>query len=177
MGRALRRLGPCGKNEGMTLVRLVARPMLSSMFIVGGINALKNTDYFAERAKPVLDLLSPLTASSPLPVELDGKTLVRVNSLIHVVGGAMLATGRAPRFTSLVLAATMAPTTFGAHRFWEESDPQLRANQRVHFIKNVSMVGGLLLASVDTEGKPSLTWRAKRQAGKAKDRAAQLSPI
>ena len=88
----------------------------------------------------------------------------------------MLATGKAPRLSSFVLAVSLVPTTLGGHRFWEESDPQKKANQKIHFFKNVSLVGGLLLASVDTAGKPSLAWRAKHQAARAKDRVAQLTP-
>ncbi len=162
----------------MTLVRLVARPMLSSMFLVGGINSLKNTDYLAERAKPVIDRLEPFAAKATgsLPIDIDPKTMVRIDGVIHVVGALMLAAGKAPRLTSFVLAATLVPTTLGGHRFWEEADPQARANQKVHFFKNVSMTGGLLLASVDTEGRPGLGWRAGRQAAKARDRAAQLLP-
>jgi putative oxidoreductase len=161
----------------MTLIRLVARPMLSAMFISGGINSLKNADYLTERAKPVLDKLQPAMAAATgsLPVELDAKNLVRLNGLVHVVGGAMLATGRSPRIAALALAATLVPTTLAGHRFWDESDPQMRANQRIHFLKNVAMAGGLLLASVDTAGKPSLTWRAKRQASRARKRASQLT--
>ena len=93
--------------------------------------------------------------------------MVIANGLIHVVAGSMLALGRAPRLSSFALAATLIPTTFGGHRFWEEADPQVRANQQTHFFKNVSMTGGLILAAVDTEGKPSVAWRAKRQARKA----------
>lgn len=161
----------------MTLVRLIARPMLSTMFIGGGINSLKNVDYLAERSKPVTEKLAPLlaTATGGLPVELDAKMLVRLNGVIHVLGGAMLATGRWPRLSSLVLVATLVPTTLGGHRYWEEEDPQMRANQRIHLLKNISMAGGLLLASVDTAGKPSLTWRAKRQASLAKKRASELT--
>ena len=46
----------------------------------------------------------------------------------------------------------------------EESDPGAKANQRIHFFKNVSMLGGLLIAGMDTEGKPGLAWRAKHAA-------------
>jgi putative oxidoreductase len=162
----------------MALVRLIARPMLASMFVAGGYNALKNPGALAQRAQPVLDRLQPKInqAASSLPVELTPTMLVRLNGAAQVVAGGMLATGRAPRLAALVLAGTLVPTTFGGHRFWEESDPTSRAGQRTHFLKNVSMLGGLLLASVDTEGKPSLAWRARRQARKAKDRAAQLAP-
>jgi hypothetical protein len=34
----------------------------------------------------------------------------------------------------------------------------------MHFLKNVGLLGGLILAAFDTEGEPSLAWRAKRQA-------------
>jgi uncharacterized membrane protein YphA (DoxX/SURF4 family) len=162
----------------MTLVRLIARPMLSSMFIMGGINAIKNADALAERAKPVIDGLQPLIeqVGSYLPIQLGPKNVVRIDGVIHVVGGAMLATGKSPRLSSFVLAVSLVPTTFGGHRFWEESDPQTQANQKVHFFKNVSLIGGLLLASVDTAGKPSLAWRAKNQAARAKDRVVEITP-
>ncbi len=159
----------------MVFVRRIARPMLSAMFISGGINSLKNSSYLTERAAPVTERLAPVVdkATEQLPFSLDSQQMVQVNGLVHVVAGAMLATGRAPRMSALALAATLVPTTFAGHRFWEESDPQQRANQQVHFFKNVSMVGGLLLASVDTEGKPSLAWWARRRASAAADLASR----
>ncbi|MGH3446941.1 MAG: DoxX family protein [Nocardioidaceae bacterium] len=162
----------------MTLVRLVARPMLASMFIVGGINSLKNPVPLSERAKPVTDKLQPLAdrATQPIPMDVDAAMMVRANGLIHVAAGAMLATGRWPRRSSLVLAATLVPTTLAGHRFWEETDPGMRANQRVHFFKNLSMLGGCLLAGVDTEGKPSLAWRARKRAAKTRKRAGDIAP-
>jgi hypothetical protein len=35
------------------------------------------------------------------------------------------------------------------------------------------MLGGLLLASVDTEGRPSLAWRARRGARHAREAVAE----
>ena len=87
----------------------------------------------------------------------------------------MLATGRMPRISSAVLAATLVPTTAAGHRFWEETDPQKKAMQRVHFFKNASMLGGLLLAGIDTEGKPGVAWRARRAAADVRREARQLA--
>lgn len=145
------------------------------MFIVGGINALKNAKVLARRAQPVTGRLEPLVdkVTSSLPFNVTPEQQVLANGTIHVVCGAMLATGRAPRLSSFALAATMVPTTLAGHRFWEETDPQLRQNQQIHFFKNVSMMGGLLLASVDTEGKPGVAWRAKRSARHAREVAAE----
>lgn len=161
----------------MTLVRLVARPMLASMFIVGGINALKNVEPLASRARPVTDRLGPAVerATEALPFEVTPAMLIRANAGLHIVAGSMLATGRSPRLASLVLAASMVPTTLGGHRYWEEPDPKTRANQRLHFYKNMSTMGGLLLAAVDTEGRPSLAWRAKHTAHQAKEGVTSLT--
>ena len=38
-------------------------------------------------------------------------------------------------------------------------DPAQRTQQRLHFFKNVSMLGGLIIAAGDTEGKPGVAWR------------------
>jgi uncharacterized membrane protein YphA (DoxX/SURF4 family) len=109
------------------------------------------------------------------PIPTDATTLVRINAVAQITAAAALATGRAPRLASTVLAASLLPTTAAGHRFWEESDPATRSNQKVHFFKNVSMMGGLLLAGVDTEGRPGLAWRARRAASDAKREARQLA--
>lgn len=168
--------GESGKNDGMTLTRLIARPMLATEFVAGGINALRNTDVMADRAKPVTDRLVPLLqkAAPNAPVPTDPKTLVRINAGVHIAAGLALATGRAPRLSALTLAATLVPTTVAGHRFWEESDPSARAAQRTHFLKNVSILGGLVLAGVDTEGRPGLAWRAKHAATGARREAKHL---
>ena len=47
--------------------------------------------------------------------------------------------------------------------------------QRIHFFKNASMLGGLLLAAVDTEGKPGVAWRARRAAADVRREATGLA--
>jgi uncharacterized membrane protein YphA (DoxX/SURF4 family) len=48
--------------------------------------------------------------------------------------------------------------------------------QRIHFLKNVSMLGGLILAATDTNGRPSLGWRAKKTAQTAATKARESLP-
>ena len=84
----------------------------------------------------------------------------------------LLATGRFPRLASTMLAASLIPTTAIEHAFWEETDPSRKAQQRSLFLKNVGLLGGLLLATVDTEGKPGLVWRAQH-AGRTTRREAR----
>ena len=110
------------------------------------------------------DKLAPLLRKYVPQLPEDPKTLVRINGAAQMGAALMLATGRMPRTLGAVLAATLVPTTAAGHRFWEEKDPQKKATQRIHFFKNASMLGGLLLAAVDTEGKPGVAWRARRAA-------------
>lgn len=161
----------------MTLIRTVARPMLSSMFVVGGINAMKHAEGHAQQAQPITDrVVGSLRQAVPgAPVPTDPVTLVRINAGVQLVGAAALATGRAPRLGAALLAASLLPTTAAGHRYWEETDPNTKLLQKIGFFKNVSMFGGLLLAAVDTEGKPGLTWRARHAAKDAKREARHVA--
>lgn len=141
----------------MNPIRMVARPMLASMFVVGGIDSLTNP---APKTATAEDVTEPLGQAIPAIRDTDEETLVRINGAAQVLGGSLLAIGKMPRLASTVLAATLVPTTMAAHRFWEEADEEARANQQIQFFKNVSMLGGLMIAAMDTEGRPGLVWRA-----------------
>ena len=160
----------------MTLLRLVARPMLAATFVYGGINALRNTDALAETSKPVNDEIRDIAGklAPQVPVPESDTTMVRINAGVHIAAGLALATGRAPRLASAALAATVVPTTVAGHPFWEEKDKARRNQQMTHFFKNLSMLGGLLIAAADTSGKPGMAWRAQNAVGAAKREAKHL---
>jgi uncharacterized membrane protein YphA (DoxX/SURF4 family) len=90
--------------------------------------------------------------------------MVRITGAVDLAAGVMLATNRLPRLASLVLAGSLLPSTIAEHQFWHVDDPQEKAQERIQFLKNVGLTGGLLLASVDTEGRPGLRWRTRRAA-------------
>jgi len=159
----------------MSLSRMVARPMLASIFVVGATNALKNADQSAIKAKPVADRLVPLVRRAVPQFPDDPATLVKINAGVQIGGALALATGRAPRLSAALLAASLVPTTAAGHRFWEVDDPERRATQKMHFFKNVSLVGGLIIAAGDTEGRPGVAWRARRAAKDARREARHLA--
>ncbi len=144
----------------MSMVRRFARPMLASMFLAGGIDALRDP---ASKVPVAEDIAPRVAARLPGLDDRDTKALVRINGGVQVAAGTLLALGRMPRLSALALAATLVPTTAAAHRFWELENGE-RAQQQVHFLKNVSMLGGLLLTAVDTEGKPGIAWRVQHAA-------------
>lgn len=149
----------------MTLLRTVARPMLASIFVLGGAYSLKNPKSAAPKVQPLADAISK---TSPQP-GISATNLVRLNGVIHVTAGLGLASGTLPRLSALTLAATMPATTVIAHQYWNETDPVTRRNQLVHFTKNVAIAGGLLLSTLDPE--PNKRWIGAR----AKNRVVEAS--
>jgi putative oxidoreductase len=142
----------------MTVVRRLARPMLASMFIVGGLDALRNPK---SKVGAAGDVGPAIAAHLPYLPE-DTEQLVKINGAAQVGAGVLLALGRFPRLSATVLVGSIVPTTLAGHRFWEiDDDPGRRAQQKIHFFKNLGLLGGLLLAAVDTEGRPGLAWRAQ----------------
>jgi hypothetical protein len=76
-----------------------------------------------------------------------------------------------PRTSATVLAATLVPTTYAGHPFWEEKDRATRVQQRNAFLKNLGVLGGLLQAAVDTEGRPGVAYRMHMVSKGAERRA------
>jgi len=152
------------------LVRRIARPLLASSLIWGGIDTLRNPQSRVPGARPVVEAITG-QADKQLPVQVprDVEQWVMIDAGVKVGAGALFALGKFPRFSALLLAGSIVPTTLAGHRFWEHDDPKERFGQLSHFLKNLGLLGGLLLAAVDTEGKPSVGWRARRAAHTAAD--------
>jgi len=130
----------------MRVLRTVARPMLAAMFVFGGLYAIQNPKSKAGRAESIAPKIAEAAG-----VEADTVQLVRVNGAVQVGAGVALALGVLPRLAALALAGSLVPTTLAGHRFWEEQDPAARTQQTIHFLKNIGMLGGLLM--VVSEGK------------------------
>ena len=145
----------------MAVTRRIARPLLAAPFVSGGVETLRNPDPRVEKAQAVAPQIAERL---PLPDQTD--QLVKINAAVQVAAGVLLSVGRLPRLAAAALAASLVPTPLAGHRFWEEEDATRRAQQQIHFLKNVGLLGGLILAAVDTEGAPSLGWRARQTAKK-----------
>lgn len=157
------------------ILRRIARPMLAGIFVWGGVQALRSPEAHVEAAKPLLDQLQSKAGDKmPESMPTDAATLVKIDGAVKVVAGLLLATNRMPRLAALALTSSLIPTTAAAHPFWAEKDPGQRTQQLIHFLKNTGLLGGLLLATADTEGRPSLGWRAKRAGKQLKSQAHDL---
>ena len=147
----------------MTISSRIARPLLASIFVSGGLDAVRNPEGKVKAAETVT---GPLTRHiSALPD--DTALLVRVNGGVQVVAAVLLSIGKFRRISSLALIGSIVPTTLAGHRFWDEVDDEKSAQAQVHFLKNLAVLGGLILAAADTEGEPSVSWRLRRRMQKA----------
>ncbi|MCW2649218.1 MAG: DoxX family protein [Mycobacterium sp.] len=159
------------------LIRRVARPLLSAVFIGQGIEALRSPAQAAETARPTVEGLRKLPEPAATKMPQDPETLARVNAAVQIGGGLLLASGKLPRVASAALALTVVPGSLGGHLFWTESDPARKAEQRREFLTDLSLIGGLMIASVDTQGKPSLGWRSRRAAERASKAVSAALPV
>ena len=159
------------------LIRRIARPLLSVAFIGQGVDALRNPKPAADAARPALEGMRKLPDPVGTNVPRDAETFARFNAAVQIGGGLLLATGKMPRLASAALAFTVVPGSMGGHMFWTESDAQRKADERRAFMTDLSLLGGLIIAAVDTEGKPSLGWRGRRAARKVSEAVTAALPV
>ena len=126
----------------MRLIRRIPYTLLSGIFVSSGWDAAARPELKVKQAEAVT---APIIRV--LHLDTDTEQLVRVNGTVQVVAGLMLAGGVLPRIAAGTLAVSLVPTTLGGHRFWEEIDADLRAAQRTQFMKNLAMIGGLIVTA------------------------------
>ncbi|WP_319452156.1 MULTISPECIES: DoxX family protein [unclassified Mycobacterium] len=158
------------------LIRRIARPMLAATFISRGVEALRSPKPAADAARPTLERLSKLPDPVGANVPTNAETVARVTAGVQIGAGLLLAAGRLPRLSSAALALSVVPGSLGSHAFWNESEPGRKTTERRALLTDVGLIGGLIIASVDTEGKPSLGWRGRRAARKLSDSVSSALP-
>ncbi len=150
--------------------------MLAAVFIGQGVDALRSPEPAADAARPALEGLQKLPDPVATKVPTDAETFAKANAAVQIGGGLLLATGKLPRLASAALACTVIPGNLGAHMFWSEVDPERKAQKRREFLADISLLGGLIIASADTAGKPSLGWRGRRAARKVSEAVSSNLP-
>jgi putative oxidoreductase len=122
----------------MSIGKALGRALLSGMFIHGGYHAAKEPGgrvAMAEKAG---------VPSAELMVKVDGSLMV--------LGGILLALGIRPRLAALILAGCLIPTTYAGHQFWNQETKQASDQQLTQFMKNLAMLGGLIVVLAEERG-------------------------
>lgn len=115
-----------GKDYGP----LIGRILLALIFVISGFNKIngfaQTAGYMASKGLPMSDVLLVITI------------------LIEVGGGLMLIIGWQARWAALALILFVIPATLVFHNFWAVPEAQ-KMTQWIMFMKNLSIMGGLLL--------------------------------
>jgi putative oxidoreductase len=112
------------------MIKHLALLVYSSMLFVGGWQQAREPGGRAERAR-----------SSGLPI---GAEFVQASGWAMIAGAAALQVRPLRRIAALGLALELLPITYIGHRFWEMEEGPQRMQNKVHFWKNVSMIGSAL---------------------------------
>jgi len=88
-----------------------------------------------------------------------GVPLPQIAAIITVVlelgGGLLLVLGWKARWVALAFVVWLIPTTFLFHNFWAAS-PDQYMNQQNNFLKNIAIMGGMLMVYAFGPGRPAL---------------------
>jgi putative oxidoreductase len=125
---------------------LAGRILLSLVFLIAGYRKLMavaaTAGYFGKLGFPMPEVMAWVA----IAVELGGAILLMV--------------GWRTRWAAWLLALFTLIATFAAHRFWEV-DPAQYANQMNHFLKNLAIVGGMILIAATGPGALSVDGRRR----------------
>ncbi|TLP94065.1 DoxX family protein [Nesterenkonia salmonea] len=157
----------------MTLIRKIARPLLGATFIYDGVEKLRNPDEAAEELSPALDEIAGFFSQAD---QLAAKPRLTAQVLggVQVAAGVALAFGKCPRVAALTLTGAHKLNSYAEFRSAQLQSAGDEVTQRKTLLKNISILGGLNLAVVDLDGKPSLGWRAEHISKRAKKKGAKF---
>jgi putative oxidoreductase len=117
-------------NPNRDLAALVGRILLATLFVVSGIGKIAGfagtAGYIASKGLPLAEVLAVATI------------------VVEVGGGLALAAGWQARWAALLLAGFTLVASVIFHNFWDAPAAEAM-NQRIHFLKNLSIVGGMLV--------------------------------
>jgi uncharacterized membrane protein YphA (DoxX/SURF4 family) len=157
----------------MSIVRRIARPLLATGYVANGVESFRNSSSAAQHLAPTVSAFAKAVPQAG--PALQNPAMVAQGLAAAQVGAAVLfGLGKLPRLSAGVLVTTTALNAYADYRAAEASTAEQKAARRGTAFKNVSMVGAVMLAAVDTEGNPSLLWRAEHLAGDVRKNAGKL---
>jgi putative oxidoreductase len=107
---------------------LLGRLLFGGFFIISGIRHFQH-----------LDMMAGFTASKGFPA---ARLAVIGSGLLIILGGLSMLLGVRPLWGVVLISAFLIPVTFVIHQYWKHSDPMMRINDQVNFMKNIALLGG-----------------------------------
>lgn len=134
-------------NAYERIMPLVGRILISVIFLLSGIMKLANFSGSVAFA-----------ASKGLPL---ANVMLAGALAVEILGALCLILGFQTRIAALIMFLYLIPTTLIFQNFWVLQGA-MRGDMQIHFLKNLAIMGGLLMVAAYGPGKLSL------DAGRAK---------
>jgi uncharacterized membrane protein YphA (DoxX/SURF4 family) len=115
----------------MRALFVLGRVVFGGFFVYNGINHLRHQEGMSQHA-----------GTKGVPA---AEAAIPATGALLVVGGLSIITGVKPRLGLAAIMGFLIPVTLQMHRFWQETDPQQRMNESVHFAKNIALVGAAMM--------------------------------
>jgi putative oxidoreductase len=115
----------------MNIAFLIGRIIFAAFWLMGASNHFTKLNDMSGYAK---------AKGVPFP-----KLAVAGTGVLLLLGGASVLLGVCPTVGIILLIVFMLGTTFLMHNFWVVSDPQMKQADMINFLKNMALVGALLM--------------------------------
>ena len=136
---------------GAAYAAVPGRILLSVIFLLSGFGKITQWSMFAG-----------FLAAKGLPAP---SLLLGLAVFAEVVGGLSLLLGAWTRIGAVGLTIYLIPTTLIFHNYWAYSDAAQHQDQLIHFLKNVAIIGGLLMTVACGAGPLSIDAARTKTAG------------
>jgi putative oxidoreductase len=124
-------------NTTNTATSLLGRILISVIFVFSGITKVG-----------AYSMMTGLAASKGLPLPY---VAIGLAAALEVLGGLAVLVGFRARIVSWLLFLYLIPTTLLFHNFWTMQGME-RLDGQVHFLKNLAIMGGLLILAANGAG-------------------------
>jgi len=115
----------------MDTLLLIGRIIFGGFFVYSGVNHFIGFGMMTQYAK---------MKGVPFPAIAQGMA-----GLMLLLGGLSIVFGIYPFVGIVLLVAFLVPVSFMMHNFWKLEDPQLRMGDKINFMKNMALVGAVLM--------------------------------
>ncbi|MGH9358817.1 MAG: DoxX family membrane protein [Terriglobia bacterium] len=115
----------------MNIAFLIGRLIFGGYFISAGINHFKNLNYMSGYVK---------SKGAPAP-----KAAVAGTGVLLLLGGLSMFLGVLPLAGVILLIIFLLGASPQMHAFWKIQEPQARAMEKINFMKNMALLGALLM--------------------------------
>lgn len=110
---------------------ILGRIIFGAYFVYSGFNHFKDEKSMTGYAK---------SKGVPSP-----RVAVLLGGAMLMIGGLGFLSWMYVQESAVLLLLFLIPTTFMMHAFWKATDPMHKMGERINFLKNLALIGALLM--------------------------------